>query len=121
MIEADFEGHAGLLKMDLGAAGGPFANVTLHAPAVRSLGLLDGREVETMDLGTAKVAIGRLDWFEIGGHRFEEPEAMFALGGSGPFQDPTTLGNIGVNFLAPFRILFDYGRRRIALLEREGS
>lgn len=121
VIEAAFEGHTGLFKLDLGAAGGPFGNVTIHAPAVERLKLIEGRTVTKRDLGTAKVAIGKLDWFELGGHRFEEPEATFALGGPGPFQDPTTLGNIGVSFLAPFRVIFDYGRQRVALVEREGD
>jgi hypothetical protein len=91
----------------------------MHAPAVERLKLIEGREVQHADLGGSKVAVGPASSFELAGHRFDSPTVILATGAeNSPFRDAVTLGNIGVNFMEPFRIVFDYGRQRIAMAER---
>jgi hypothetical protein len=118
-VGAAFDGHEGLFRLDLGASGSPAGNVTFHAPAVEWLGLLSERDVERTAVGEQQVAFGRIGWFELAGRRFENPDAMFALGKGGVFDDPYLDGNVGLSFLAPFRVVFDYQRRRIAFAGRE--
>jgi len=118
-VQASFEGHEGLFKLDFGAAGGPPGNVTMHVPAVERLGLLEGRDVQRHNSQAGEIAIGQARWFELAGHRFESPAVMFATGRDrSPFQDRETLGNIGLGFMAPFRMVFDYANRRVAMVER---
>lgn len=119
VVEASFESHAGLFKLDVGAAGGPHGNVTMHAPAVRRLGLLEGREIREGHGPAGQVGFGTARSFELAGYRFEDPEVMFAVGtADGPFQDRETLGNIGLRFMEPFRIVFDYAGGRVAFVAR---
>lgn len=122
VFPARFEGdHEGLFRLDLGAGGGPFANVMMHAPAVSALGLLENRSVEKKEQYTLHYASGHLEWFELAGHRFEHPEVAFSMDTIGPGADPYVMGNIGLAFLLPFRILFDYPHRRLALVESFAS
>lgn len=114
-IRARFEGRDGLFKLDTGSDD----TVSIHAPAVERLNLLSGRETrETRSggVGGSRASrAGKLAWFELGGHRFESPEVEFAGAGTGAFSDIYTTGNIGAGFLKAFRIVFDYGNKRIAL------
>jgi hypothetical protein len=115
LIPATYEGgRHGLFRMDVGA-GGPLATVAFHHHAVASGQLLDGRATSPLRVGTVDVALGKLAWFEIAGHRFEDATVGFALPGDGPFADPYVAGNLGVAFLKPFRIVLDYPRRRMAV------
>jgi hypothetical protein len=70
--------------------------------------------------GTTLASTGPLAWFAIGGRRFENPTVTFARPAEGSFLDTYTLGNVGQTFLTPFRIVFDYPRRRIAFVPRDG-
>jgi len=114
---ARFEGEReGLFRLDTGANG----TLTFHAPAVRELGLLEGR---TLTRGTsggvggrAELQSGTLAWFELAGHRFENPTVSFSLADHGAFTDRYSLGNVGQEFLAPFRIVLDYPGDRIAFV-----
>lgn len=116
-VEARFEGERnGIFRLDLGA-GGAAGNVLFHAPAVRELGLVGDRPVTRGEVGGQEYAAGRIAWFELAGHRFENPEVLFFLGESGPVADAYATGNIGARFLEPFRIILDYRRDRIALIE----
>jgi len=116
---ARFEGEReGLFRLDTGANG----TVAFHAPAVVSLGLLDGRKVTRSQAGgvggLADSKEGRLEWFELAGHRFEKPAVSFSLATTGAFTDVYTTGNIAQEFLAPFRMVLDYPHDRIAFVER---
>jgi hypothetical protein len=116
-VRASFEGEReGLFRLDTGANG----TVSFHAPAVRALGLLDGRAVTTGSSGgvggTAETKDGTLEWFELAGERFDSPRVQFSLAEHGAFTDRYTLGNIGQSFLAPFRIVLDYPGDRIAFV-----
>jgi hypothetical protein len=117
VVRARFEGEReGLFRLDTGASG----TLAFHAPAVRELGLLDGRDV-TKGFGggvggQAEARDGKLEWFELAGHRFEDRSVSFSLAEHGAFTDRYTLGNIGQDFLAPFRIVLDYPGDRIAFV-----
>lgn len=107
----------GPFRLDLGAAGGPAGNVIFHGTTVEQYRLLDGRQVARVQAGKLHLGIGEIDWFELAGHRFERPQVLFALDRDGVLGEAGTLGNIGVEFLKPFRIVFDYSRSRVAFTE----
>jgi hypothetical protein len=111
----------GLFRLDLGAAGGPAGNVTFHGSAVKAYHLLDGRQVARVQAGNLHLGLGAIPWFELAGHRFERPPVIFALDDEGVLGAVDTLGNIGVEFLRPFRVVFDYPHSRIAFIERAGG
>jgi predicted aspartyl protease len=113
--KARFEGdHEGLFRLDTGANG----TLAFHTPAVREFKLLEGRTVTSGANGgvggSTEVKNGTIAWFELAGHRFEKPMVAFALAEKGAFTDRYTLGNIGQDFLAPFRMVLDYPHDRIA-------
>ena len=115
-IQARFEGgHSGLFKIDTGANG----TVTFHAPAVARLGLLQGRELQRAKTGgvggLGDVLMGTLEWFELGGRRFDSPTVGFSRTDIGGLADPYTLGNLGQGLLSSFRLVFDYSNERFAL------
>lgn len=117
LIPARYENsRRGLFRVDIGAAGGAFANVVFHAPTVERERLLDDRSYEGGQVGAQEVAYGPLLWFELDGHRFDRPVAAFARDHRGPFADEYTSGNVGVAFLEPFRVVFDYAHERYALV-----
>ncbi len=119
-VEAEFEGHKGIFKLDSGAAG---STVALHAPTVEKFKLLEGRDTtETLAGGVGgnvSAKSGKLKYFELGGHRTEDIEATFATTAKGAFNSDDTLGNIGGDLLKPFKIVFDYQNKRIAFVKRD--
>jgi hypothetical protein len=91
VVSAAFEGdRKGLFRIDVGASGP----------------------------GPTEVALGKIAWFELAGHRFENPDVVFALDRQGPLGDEYVEGNIGVEFLRPFRMVLDYAKARVAFLPR---
>ena len=62
--------------------------------------------------------MGSVDWFEFAGHRFDHPNVVFALSRQGPLADEYLEGNIGIDFLKPFRLVLDYQNRRVAFVSR---
>jgi Aspartyl protease len=119
-VRCTFAGGEGLFRLDTGAAPD---TVTFNALAVERMRLLEGRETRPAALrgvgGTLQVQTGTLGWFEIGGYRFLRPRVNFATGRQGAFAGSYLCGNIGGVFLAPFLLVLDYGRSRIALVPRE--
>ncbi len=112
---ARFEGdREGVFRLDTGAMG----TLSFHAPAVKKLELLKGRKTRmTLEggVGGMKTArAGRLAWFELGGHRFEKPRVTFSTASSGALVDDYTVGNIGQDFMKPFRLVLWYGENKIA-------
>lgn len=118
-VEAEFEGHKGIFKLDTGAAN---STVAIHAPIVEKFKLLENRELkDSMSGGVGgmiKAKSGKLSYFELGGHRTENVEATFATANQGAFNTSDTLGNIGGELLKPFKLVFDYQGKRIAFLQR---
>ena len=68
-----------------------------------------GGEIETM--------VGTLEWFELGGVRFEEPTVSFARTEIGAFADVYSSGNLGADFFAPVRLILDYPSSRIEFVQ----
>lgn len=119
-VRGTFEGDRdGLFRLDTGATG----TVTFHKAAVEEHGLLEDRAVQSSSSGgvggNVPTKIGQIDWFELGGHRFEKPTVEFATHAKGAFSDESTTGNLGKAFLDPFRIVFDYVGERISFIERQ--
>lgn len=115
LTEASFPGGNGLFRIDVGAANGPAGNVIFHAPLVQRTKLLDSATVTSRTTADeVPIIVGSLEWFELHGHRFERPQVIFSEAKSGPLADPMIDGNLGVDFLRPFRIVLDYQRGRLA-------
>lgn len=115
--QASFEGDRnGVFRLDTGAAG----TVSFHTPAVKQMNLLKNRKTSlTMEggVGGMKMArTGKLKWFELGGHRFEKPKVVFSTADEGPLADEYTLGNLGQDFIKPFRLVFAYPSNQIAFI-----
>lgn len=118
-MQAKMEGdRVGWYRIDTGANG----TVQFHAPYVQKEHLLEGRDtVEAQEAGaggTSMARFGKIEWFELGGHRFENPNAIFSEATIGAFNDHYLAGNIGQEFLAPFVVYFDFGGSRIALVPK---
>jgi len=116
-VQATFEGgYQDWFRLDTGANG----SVTFHAPAVERLHLLNNRQTTPANMagvgGVTEAKIGKLAWFELGGHRFEKVDATFSLAKSGAFADKYLAGNIGQDLMEPFTIVFDFGGSRVAFL-----
>ena len=119
-VHASFEGdHEGVFRLDTGTPD----TVTFHAPAVESLKLLDGRETTSGVQGGAGgmklVRSGAIEWFELAGHRFEQPVVTFGLSDEGAMSGDLSVGTIGLKFLEPFVVVFDYPHKRIAFAKRQ--
>lgn len=121
-VEAAFEGHSGLFRLDTGEAQ---MTVSMHEPAVRELALLEGRETQPKVTGgvggTVAMRTGALAWFELAGRRTENMPADFATEAKGAFADPYSLGNIGGRLLEPFILVMDYSHGRIAFVPRDDA
>lgn len=121
-IEAAFEDHRGIFKLDTGAGVLP---VSMHAPAVTRLKLLEGRQTQDGKAGgvggTVAVRSGTLRWLEIGGRREENVPATFALEPKGALADEFTLGNLSPRQIGPRDIVFDYVGARIAFPEQQAA
>ena len=115
LVPARFPQGEGMFRMDVGASSGEAGNVVFHSPVVERLKMVPAG-APTATAGNAEFALGSVEWFELSGHRCEKPRVIFALGDTGPLADPYIDGNIGVEFLRPFRIVFDYRRARMALI-----
>jgi hypothetical protein len=111
VVRASFEGnHQRWFRLDIGAA----VTVMFHTPVVRELGLLRGRDGTPSRIGQLEVMFGAVAWFELAGRRFEQPTVIFITNEDGPGADPHTAGNIGLEFLKPFKLVFDYANKRSA-------
>jgi hypothetical protein len=119
VVPASYEGgRRGLFRIDVGAGGAGFSNVAFHSGVVEEEQLLSGRAVQEADLGGSPIAIGTLEYFELGGCRFDHPTVVFNKGGAGPLSDEWTDGNLGIEFLKPFRLLLDYPNARLAFVRK---
>lgn len=119
LVAASFEGHDGTFLMDTGDGG----TLTLFAPTVHELGLLDERDVvreEHSEVGGSFELLGGwLESFTLGGHEFLTPPASFATRRAGMLGSEIASGSFGNSLLAPFTVIIDYPQQRIAWLRRE--
>jgi len=116
-VQATFEGdHKGWFRLDTGANG----TVTFHSPVVAQMHLLDGKQTTAAGMagvgGTTEARVGKLAWFELGGHRFANISAIFSQAKAGAFADRYLAGNIGQDLMEPFTVVFDFGGSRVAFL-----
>jgi len=111
-------GREGLFRLDTGADG----SISFHSPAVEKWQLLDNRETGTSIAGGVggmkAIKTGELEWFELGGRRFEQVPAQFYTEKVGAFADQDLDGNVGLGLLGQFRMVFDYGGARVAFAPR---
>ncbi len=118
-VRCSFEGdHDGLFKIDTGANHA----VLFFTPAVEQYDLLDGRTLRTTTIGgvggSQSASTGQLEWFALGGRRFEAVNATFATTDVGIVSGGAVLGNLGNELLQPFRIVFNYPAGQIAFLPK---
>jgi hypothetical protein len=118
LISAWFPGGEGIFRMDVGASSGPAGNVIFHTPAVLNMNV-DTSVMQVVETGNARMAVGPLDWFRLGSHCFDRPQVLYSLTTSGPLADGSIQGNIGVEFLKPFRLILDYRNARLSLQKVE--
>ncbi len=109
-----FEGNrTGLFQLDTGNAG----TVTFYDKFIAEEKLLEGRKVKeettTGAGGAYKELSSSIEWFELAGYRFENPQAGFRISG---FSREGGVGNVGREFLSVFTVVFNYPERRIAFL-----
>jgi hypothetical protein len=110
-------GHDGLFLIDLGYDG----SVRLFAHVVEQHGMLSGRRTRprtVLAFGEQSVVRqGLLEWFEIGSTRLEEVETHFSTSALRLYPGSAeTSGIVGVDLLRRFRVVLDYGRRRVAFI-----
>ena len=123
VISGTFEGEPSrTVPHRHGSCWTPAAPATSYStpPAVNDLHLLKGRKVTRMKFGKTTVAMGKVTWFKLAGHRFDHPVVVFAIDRQGPFGNEYIEGNIGVDFLEPFRMVLDFQNTRVAFLPRLG-
>ena len=103
-------------RLDSGGAG----FLTLHAPFVSKWKLLEHRQTTEAKAngvgGSVSIRSGNVDWLDFGGHRFQEPKVGFATNLKGTLSDPYMAGNIGIEVLRHFKIVFDYAGGRVAFV-----
>ena len=109
-----FEGNReGLFQLDTGYVG----TVTFYDKFIQDEKLLAGRQVhEETGIGaggTYKVVTGSIKWFELAGHRFNNPQVEFRVSG---LSREGGAGVVGREFLSAFTIVFNYPARRIAFV-----
>jgi len=115
VVRASFaQNHQRWFRLDLGAA----VTVMFHTPTVRELDMRKNNLAAPTKAGELEMVFGSLAWFELAGHRFEQPKVIFMVNENGPGADPFSAGNIGLEFLKPFKLIFDYANLRVAMIER---
>jgi hypothetical protein len=122
MVEARYEGdRSGWFLMDTGMAD----SVVFYTPTVRKYKLLEGRKTGiTLQGGVGGMAAaktGTIEWFELGGHKFENLKVSFAQAAKGAFASEYADGNLGQAVFMPFRLVFDFGNERLAFLKKAGQ
>lgn len=107
-----FEGNReGLFQLDTGYTG----TVTFYDKFIAEERLLEGRKVqEQTGLGAGgmyKELTGSIEWFELSGYRFKQPQVSFRVSG---LSREGGAGVVGREFLSVFTVVFNYPERRVA-------
>jgi hypothetical protein len=101
-------------RLDSGGSG----FLTLHTPFVEMWKLLEGRETTAASStglgGTVAARTGKIKWFELGSHRFDNPTVVFSIATIGSFTDPYLADNIGIDVLKSFTVILDFAGSRVA-------
>ena len=106
--------RTGLFQLDTGFTG----TVTFYDKFIAEEKLLAGREVKDETSlgagGTYKLVTGHIDWFELAGHRFNNPLVGFRVSG---LSREGGAGVVGREFLSVFTVVFNYPERRVAFIQ----
>jgi hypothetical protein len=113
-----FEGsREGLFSLDTGSN----SSVDFFSPTVTKYDLLKDRKVDSVMTGGAGGAseskTGILDYFTVGQKKFLKPNVGFQITTKGGFASPFLDGNIGMGFMSKFRMILDYQKSKLALIE----
>ena len=65
--------------------------------------------------GAFEHRLDHLDWFELAGRRIDDLTIILSTGDDGE-ADPYSLGLIGGGLLRLYRLVFDYSRKRVAII-----
>ena len=114
-------GETGEFSIDTGSD----STVDFFSGAVSKYHLLDNRvthaQISGGAGGTAASHRGPIDWFEIGGKRFDRPDVIFQTTDKGLFSTSFYTGNVGSGFLSHFRLLVDYPDQKIGFVPLPGK
>jgi len=121
-VQCTFEGgHSGLFTLDTGSGN----SVDIFSPTVTKFKMLADRTTQSALTGgaggNAASRRGKIDYFILCGHRFEHPTVGLQTTSTGIFASKYLAGNVGMAFMAHFRLVMDYQNRRIAFIERAGK
>jgi hypothetical protein len=103
--------------LDTGSAGA----LVLHTPFVTEHALVTPTHNTIRAIGVAgaggrvSARVGRVAALQIGSFTLHNPITMFAQDSGGAFANSALAGNIGGRIANRFRLILDYGRRRIIL------
>ena len=86
---------------------------------MEKLQLLKGRDTRSQPLqgvgGAIGAQVGALREFTVGGETFSNVRTFFVTGKQGALVDPYVMGTFGAGILDGYRLILDYGNRRIAI------
>ncbi|HWD38452.1 MAG TPA: retropepsin-like aspartic protease [Fimbriimonas sp.] len=111
-------GDLGIFSLDTGSGN----TVDFCSPAVDKYHLLERKDLKPSNTGgaggVAKSWAGPIDWFELGGSRFENPTVGFQVVKTGALATKYHVGNVGMGFMGQFkRLILDYAHERIAFVK----
>lgn len=107
----------GWFRLDPGAA----VQVLFYSAAasgLNSAGTLAGTSSQSPPAGRPQLRSAPVKWFELAGKRFENLQVTFPATERGAAADDPVLGTIGHGVLQSFRIVFDCGLGRVALIAK---
>jgi hypothetical protein len=120
--------HSALFMLDSGAGG---AGIMFHARASEEYELLDPTELQSLSntksirgiggessAGGMKVFEGNMSYLQVSGARFENVLSLIAIGG-GFDLSLHTAGMICADLMVQCRVIFDYPRRRFAMVQED--
>ncbi|MGE5848809.1 MAG: aspartyl protease family protein [Candidatus Methylomirabilota bacterium] len=114
-LEGDIEG---LFVLDTGSTG----TALFHPDFVQKHALSEHRSFRRVKRyswsGESEVLQAKIAWFELAGHRFEEPTVRFELPNTPRTKLAGLAGIIGQGFLREFTVVFNYPESKIALLRK---
>ncbi len=118
VVAARIEGRPARLVVDTGSDGA----LTLQPSFSRESGLLDGRATRPGRLTGASrrvpVRVGAIDPLVLAGRRFADVATTFLDEDGGGAASESADGILGLPVLSGLRLVLDYPRRRLALLDR---
>ena len=60
--------------------------------------------------------VGKIAWFELAGHRFEQPSVSFVAPNAPDVERLEGFDGIGMGFMRAFFVVFNYPESKVALL-----